>query len=305
MDDIDKVTWGGLNADDRRFYNIAVYSLTLPTIAAAIYWWPETQTIHFVLFALMWVLTQFGISIGYHRYFTHRSFKCKPWFAYLLMILGTMSLTGGLLQWVRTHRAHHRFVDKPGDPHSPIAGPYKNIILNFFHSHFLWLLTNFQPNTELDAADRRLLEKVSHSSVAWKPMPYFVVVLLGMLIPGIIAGFVTQTWSGALLGILWGGLLRSVFMRNGEVSVNSICHVFGQKTYETDDNSRDNWFCAIIALGEGWHNTHHKFPYSARQGLKWWQIDLSYCVIYSFEKFDVIWDVKLPAKSQLRNNADA
>lgn len=293
----DEFTRGGLNAKNMRPSNITLYTITLLSIAAGIYWWPQTEPIHLVLFVVMAYITGFGITVGYHRYFTHRSFKCKPWFAYLLMILGTMGLTGPLLQWVRTHRAHHHYADQDGDPHSPLVNHYKNPVLKFMHAHFLWLLTDFQPIKKFDEMDQGLLKMVNRSRIAWPGPTHLLVILIGMLIPGVIAGLWTQTMSGALLGVLWGGLLRSVLFRNVEFGINSFCHVFGQRTYDTKDNSRDNLFFGIFALGEGWHNSHHKFPYSARHGLKWWQVDFSYYLIYLLEKCGVIWDVKLPQKT--------
>jgi stearoyl-CoA desaturase (delta-9 desaturase) len=290
----DEFDRGGLNAKNMRPSNIAVYTLTLLSLAAGIYAWPHTQPIHLFLFVFFSILTLLGVGIGYHRYFTHRSFKCKPWFAYVLMILGTIALTGPLLQWVRTHRAHHRFTDQIGDPHSPNRIHYKSAWRSFLHGHFLWLLTDFKPNKKLDAIDQVLLKMVNRSRVAWPGLTHLGVVLLGLLIPGMIAGFWTHSISGALLGVLWGGLLRVILVRNIEFGVNSFGHLFGQRTFDTPDNSRDNWFFGLIALGDGWHNSHHRYPYSARHGLKWWQIDVSYYVIYLLEKCGIVWDVKLP-----------
>jgi stearoyl-CoA desaturase (delta-9 desaturase) len=297
MEVIDEFTRGGLNAKNMRASNIGVYVMTWLSIAAGIYCWPQTEAIHYILLVVIGLITSFGITIGYHRYFTHHSFKCKTWFAHLLLILGTMALTGPLVQWVRTHRAHHHYVEQQGDPHSPIAAPYKNSVLNFLHAHFMWLLTDLKPIKKFDETDQRLLKMVNRSRIAWPGPIHLAVIVMGMLIPGIIAGLWTQTINGALLGILWGGLLRAALSRNLELGINSFCHVFGQRTYETKDNSRDNWFFGIFALGEGWHNSHHKFPYSARHGLKWWQIDISYYVIYLLEKCGVVWDVKLPVKN--------
>ncbi|MGA2654505.1 MAG: acyl-CoA desaturase [Gammaproteobacteria bacterium] len=294
METISEFTSGGLNAKAMRIANFTVYLISLFSIAAAIYWWKDTQTIHFVLFAIMFCLTGFGMTIGYHRYFTHRSFKCKLWFAKLLLILGSMSLSGSLLQWFRTHRAHHHFTDVEGDPHSPVVGPFKNPVLKFLHAHFVWLLIDSKPNRKLDDADQVLLAMVNRSRIAWPGMMHLFVVVMGMLIPGVIAGLWTHTLSGALLGVLWGGLLRALAFRHMLFGLNSFCHRFGERTYVTKDNSHDNWFFGIFTLGEGWHNSHHKFPYSARHGLKWWQFDLSYYVIYLLEKCGIIWDAKLP-----------
>ncbi len=284
---VEEFEGGGLNAKNMRTSNITVYVLTLLSIAAGIYWWPQTQPVHLILFAVLSLLTGFGITIGYHRYFTHRSFKCKPWFAYLLMVLGTMAMTGPLLQWVRTHQLHHRYTDVHGDPHSPNLGRYKSAWFDFIHAHFFWLLSDFKPNKKFDDADQALLQMVNRSRIAWPGAEHVGVIAMGMLIPGIIAGVWTHSITGALMGILWGGALRAVLIRNSELSINSFCHVFGQKTFQTHDKSRDNWFFGIFSLGEGLDNSHHRYPYSARHGLKWWQFDLSYYVIYLLGK---MWD---------------
>jgi stearoyl-CoA desaturase (delta-9 desaturase) len=287
---------GGLNSVGMRIHNYLIFVAALISVIGIIYGWPYTQGIHFFLFVILFFLPNLGITVGFHRYFTHRSFKCKPWFAYFLLIMGTLSVSGPLLQWVRTHRRHHHFVDELGDPHSPNLErhPYIRQWRNFWHAHMGWLLTDFKPNRSIGPQDEKLLAMVNHSRIAQHSFAYYSVIIIGICIPGVIAGLWTHSWEGAGVGIIWGGFLRIVLMLNAELGVNSFCHVFGKRTYDTKDNSRDNWLWAILSVGEGWHNSHHRYPYSARHGLKWWQIDISYYVICVFMKCGVIWDVKLP-----------
>ncbi|MGA2654507.1 MAG: acyl-CoA desaturase [Gammaproteobacteria bacterium] len=288
MDSIDEL--GGMNSIGMQRHNYMILFTLFLSIPAGIYWWPEAQPIHFFLFIFLYVLSALGVTIGYHRYFTHHSFECKPWLAYSFLILGSVSATGPLLQWVRTHLCHHHFADQPTDPHSPVQS-------NFWHAHIGWYLTDSKPNKDIELQDQKLLDRVGNSRIAQLGLPYYSILLMGILIPGIIAGLWTQSLMGAWLGVLWGGLLRIFFGFNMESSIDSLCHLFGKRTYDTKDNSRDNWLFGILALGEGWHNSHHKFPYSSRHGLKWWQIDISYYVIYLLEKCGIVWDVKLPANN--------
>ncbi|MGA2654610.1 MAG: acyl-CoA desaturase [Gammaproteobacteria bacterium] len=298
MEAFDDPEFGGINSSNIRIHNFLMLSICILSLAGGIYWWSETQAVHFVLLLVMYTLAVLGVNVGYHRYFTHRGFKCKPWFAYVLMLFGTLSASGPLLQWVRTHWCHHHFVDQTGDPHSPHLEKHKHkgAWYNFWYAHMGWVFSEPFPTKALRPQDQKLLALVNNSTIAQHGFGYYAVILIGILIPGIIAGLWTQSLMGAWLGILWGGFIRISLVIHEEFSINSFCHLFGQRTYDNKDNSRDNWFFGIVSLGEGWHNTHHRFPYSARHGLKWWQIDFSYYVIYLLEKCGIIWDVKLPVK---------
>lgn len=307
MESVDEFETGGLNSIAMRGHNYLILCSSILAYIAAIVWWPEVETVHLVLFFSTYILCALGITVGYHRYFTHHGFKCKPWLAYVLLILGTMSGTGPLLQWVRTHVCHHRFVDEDGDPHSPGLQQHqtRGKIFNFWYSHVGWLLTNFKPNNNVLAPqDKKLLDMVFHSRIAQPGFAYYFTLAMGIVIPGIIAGLWSQSLSSAALGMLWGGFLRIAIMLNLEFAVNSSGHMFGARPFDTKDTSTNSMILGIVCFGEGWHNNHHQYPYSARHGLKWWQFDSSYYTIYFLKKYGIAWDVKLPVK-QRTNDADA
>lgn len=275
---------------------LAFFCLISPAImtVVAIYFWDYVQPVDIFVFAFMYILTGLGITIGFHRYFVHRSFKCKPWMQVLLAILGSMALQGTLMHWATAHRQHHRFSDLEGDPHSPHVGATNQWVSKFktfFYGHMGWIFAPniFDFNRYIpDIIANPLYVKVSNYYPLWA--------LLGFIIPGIISGLWTETWVGFWMGVLWGGFVRIFAVQQVTYAINSICHVFGSREYETTDKSRNNFLFGILAFGEGWHNNHHAFPYSARHGLHWWQVDSSFYIIKMLEKLGVAWDMKLPRK---------
>jgi stearoyl-CoA desaturase (delta-9 desaturase) len=278
-----------------KLYLASYTTIFIPLImtAVAIYFWEYVTTIDIVLFVVMYILTGLGVTVGFHRHFAHRSFKCAPWLQYTLMILGSMAVQGSPIYWIANHRKHHRFTDKEEDPHTPILEnkSWSARASAFIHSHIGWILKGSDVSYDRYAPDilhNPKLYKLSHAFILW--------VALGFILPGVIAGLWTQTWLGFWMGILWGGFVRTCALQQVTYSINSICHLFGKKTYEQTNESRDNWVFGILALGEGWHNTHHRFPTSARQGLKFWQFDISYSIIYLLSRLGVVWDIKLPKK---------
>ena len=274
--------------------HVASYvSIFLPLIMTglAFYLWEYVTPLDITLFLVFYILTGLGVTIGLHRYFSHHSFKCAKWFQYVLAILGCMALQGPIIYWVANHRKHHQFTDVEGDPHSPNL-ENKNWIHHvhaFFHAHWGWILKTSDVSYNryaFDILSNSILYKLSHHAV------FFA--LLGVILPGIIGGLWTQSWQGAGMAILWGGFVRICAMQTTTYSVNSFGHLFGKKTYPLNNNSRDNWILGIVAFGDGWHNSHHAFPTSARHGLKFWQLDISYLVIRLLERLGIVWDVKLP-----------
>ena len=274
---------------------IASLAIVVPFLATllAIYLWSYVETIDIVLFVVMYFFSVFGISIGYHRYFSHRTFKCKPWFETLLGIAGSMAMQGQLLYWVSIHRKHHHHTDQSEDPHSPLApegSSFFQKLKYFWRSHAEWILQAPTFSFERYAPDlinNKSISKVNEAFPIW--------VLLGLVIPGVIAGLWTLSWMGAFMGVLWGGLVRIFVVQHITFSINSICHLFGKRSYETKDHSKNNWLVALLSGGEGWHNNHHAYPTSARHSHSKWQIDLSYYCIWLCKKMGIIWDVKLPS----------
>jgi stearoyl-CoA desaturase (delta-9 desaturase) len=224
----------------------------------------------------MYALTTIGITVGYHRLFTHHSFETSRVVQIVLAVLGSMAVEGPLLKWVAVHRRHHQHSDTHDDPHSPHEhdGEFLGLVRGIWHAHVGWFFRAVPQNLShyvKDLRQSRVLRVVSRLFPLW--------VVLGMLIPAALGGLLSGSWMGALSGFLWGGLARIFLVHHVTWSINSICHLWGRQTYRTSDQSRNNFVFGIIGFGEGWHNNHHAFPTSARFGLRWWQVDLGYYVI--------------------------
>lgn len=269
-------------------------ALIIPLIAfvvAIIFLW--IKGFHWTEFSLligMYILTVLGITVGFHRLFTHKAFETNGFIQGVLAILGSMAAQGPLFKWVAMHRLHHQHTDEIGDPHSPLhyGKGFLGFIRGFWYSHMGWFFAPDPVNLNNYVKD---LRRSSSLRVINALFPLWVAI--GLIIPAILGGILTQTWLGALLGFIWGGLVRMFLVHHVTWSINSICHIWGRRSYQTHDDSRNNFLFGILALGEGWHNNHHAFPSSAKQGLKWWQIDISYCVIYFLSTIGLAKKVRL------------
>jgi stearoyl-CoA desaturase (delta-9 desaturase) len=251
--------------------------LALATIALK---W--VHPIHVVLLFIFFVLTEFGITIGFHRLFTHRAFIAHNGLVVVLGILGSMAAQGPILYWASAHRQHHRHSDHDLDPHSPVKR-------GFWYAQMGWLMDHDLP------VRRTIIRDLKHNPmVLWIDRNYLLWYLLGLAIPMLIAGLWDLSWQSALTGLIWGGLFRMFLVHHCTWMVNSICHLFGKRPYDTHDNSRNNALVAILTMGEGWHNNHHAYPRSARHGLLWWQWDPSYYFIWLLQKLKIIHHVRLP-----------
>ncbi len=265
-------------------------------VAIALLWGPGFGWVHFGVFFSMYVLTGLGITIGYHRLFTHRAFETNPVLKFIFAVLGSMAVEGPLLTWVATHRMHHQHSDRDHDPHSPHGHGVgiRAFFRGLWEAHMGWLLRPHAPGLKRYIADfdrDRVVRFVSQTFPLW--------VLLGMLIPTLIAGLVTMSWTGALLGLLWGGLVRIFLVHHVTWSINSVCHIWGTQPFRSHDHSRNNPVFGVLAFGEGWHNNHHAFPTSARHGLRWWEFDISYIIIRCLEILRLAWNVKVPTPDRL------
>lgn len=272
-------------------------AITLPflgLIAAFFFFWGAGFSwLDLGLLIVMYVATTLGITVGFHRLFVHRSFETTKTVRAILAILGSMAIQGDVLTWVGLHRRHHEHSDTEEDPHSPhhqgagLSGWFKG----YWHAHIGWFfdpIPSDLPKYLKDLYQDRLISKISKLFPLW--------VILSLLIPALIGGLVTLSWSDFLSGLIWGGLVRILLVHHVTWSVNSACHIWGAQTYTSDDMSRDNLLFGILALGEGWHNTHHTFPSSARHGLRWYQPDVSYLFIKVLEKFRLAWNIKVPTQ---------
>ncbi len=221
----------------------------------------------------------FGITGGYHRYFAHRSYKTSRIGQFALAWLGCSALQKGPLWWASHHRQHHRFSDTPDDPHSPL-------VTSFWWSHLGWILSPDHVETPLHV----IRDWAQYPELRWLDRWHWV--------PGIVlavACWLIGGWSGLVCGFV----ISTVLVYHATFSINSLSHLFGKRRYATGDDSRNNWFLAIITLGEGWHNNHHHYQSSANQGFFWWEIDISYCVIRTLGFCRLVWDIRRPGSKAL------
>ena len=268
--------------------------------AMALVWGWGFDWTHAVMLLVMYLLTAVGVTVGYHRLFTHRAFKTGPIVSGILAFLGSMAVEGAVTKWAAVHRCHHKHSDDEADPHSPHlhGNSVLGMLRGFYHAHMGWLLRGDPKDLDRYNPDLRADKVVNFMSRFWG-----VWAILGLLIPAAVGGLITGTWSGVLLGFLWGGLVRVFMVHHLTWSINSVCHVWGTRPFKSHDESRNNFIFGVVGLGEGWHNNHHAFPTSARHGLRWWEFDASYWIIRGLEKLGLAWDVKVPAPERIAAKA--
>lgn len=246
-----------------------------------------------IFLVMYWLTLGVGLSVGYHRHFTHAAFRAPRPIRWLMAVCGSMGAQGSVAYWVAVHRCHHSHSDVTGDPHSPnLAGPgWRGTLRGLWHGHFGWSLRYGLPNARHYCPD--IVREPWLMSVNRHYRKY---VLLGLVLPALVGGLVTWSWLGALGGLLWGGLVRMFLTTNSIWALNSICHRFGTRAHETPDRSGNVAWLALPTLGESWHNNHHAFPRAARHGYRWWQLDLNYALIRTLELLGLASDVKRPER---------
>jgi stearoyl-CoA desaturase (Delta-9 desaturase) len=251
----------------------------------------------FVLLVL-YVSTGLGITVGFHRLFSHRSFKTSGPLRVVLAILGSAAVEGPVISWVSDHRKHHAFADQDGDPHSPHVGHgggWKGALRGLAYAHVGWLFVH----THRGRRTRYAPDLLADPAVRWVDRT-FLVWALG----GLVAAFALGWWFGGSLrdgmtGLLWGGAVRLLLLHHVTYSINSLCHFFGRRRFETGDESRNLGWLAPLSLGEAWHNNHHAFPTSAAHGLRRWEVDPTALVIGGLERLGLVWDVvRVPPERQ-------
>ncbi|GAA0399623.1 acyl-CoA desaturase [Microbispora corallina] len=243
-----------------------------------------------------YVVSGLGVTVGFHRYFTHGSFKANRSLKIALGIAGSLSLEMSVLDWVAAHRKHHKFSDKEGDPHSPWRfGPgFKSMCKGLLYAHVGWLFEVERVNRSKYAPD--LLKDPDIMKLhRWFPP----LAITSLLLPAALGGLITWSWQGALTAFFWGTVVRIGLLHHVTWSINSICHVFGEEVFESRDKSRNVWWLAIPSFGESWHNLHHSDPTCARHGALKGQIDLSAGMIRWFEKAGWATDVRWPTPERL------
>jgi len=255
------------------------------------------------LFGALYLLCGFGITIGFHRMLTHRAFEAVAPLKALLLISGSLAIQGSAVDWAVDHRTHHAFSDKEGDPHSPhhgFDGSLWGQLRGLGHAHVGWMF-------EHNSTDRLRYGKdlLADRMVMFVDRTFWLWVVASFAIPFALGGLITESWNGAVTGLVWGGLVRLFFNHHVTWSVNSICHFFGRRPFRASDHSTNNWVLALPSLGESWHHNHHVFPTSAVHGLGWRQLDLSGLVIWTWEKAGLVRNVRRPTADQiLRKLAD-
>jgi len=242
------------------------------------------------VFLICYMLTGFGVTIGFHRHLTHRAFKAKPWVRGTLAILGSAAIEGPVIAWVADHRKHHAFADVEGDPHSPHVDHgvgLKGALRGLFHAHVGWLFIH----THRGNKERYAPDLMKDPLIRWIDRRFVLWVVLGLLFPFALGGLIGGSLDAALTGLLWGGAVRMLVVHHVTYSINSLCHFFGNQAFDTGDESRNLAWLSFFTFGEAWHNNHHAFPTSYEHGMRRWQFDPSRYVIRGLEKMGLVWDV--------------
>jgi stearoyl-CoA desaturase (delta-9 desaturase) len=242
------------------------------------------------VFLLLYVLTGLGVTVGFHRLFTHRAFKTTRWIRAVLAILGSAAIEGPVISWVADHRKHHAFADREGDPHSPHVDHgqgWRGAIRGLLHAHVGWLFIHTHRGRHARYAPDLLADAI----VSWVDRTFLVWALGGLFTAFGLGWLFGGTVQDGLTGLLWGGAVRMLVLHHVTYSVNSLCHFFGRRRFCTDDQSRNLAWLAPLSLGEAWHNNHHAFPTSAAHGLRCRELDPSAVVIGVLERVGLAWDV--------------
>ncbi|GAA1111665.1 acyl-CoA desaturase [Nocardiopsis composta] len=273
--------------------------IPLLALAAAVpfaWGWALTWT-DIIIGAVFYVIGGLGITVGFHRYFTHGSFKADRPLRIALAVAGTMAFEGSVIKWVADHRRHHKYADHEGDPHSPwrFGDDWRSVAKGLYYAHMGWLYLDDR-KTSLRRFAPDLLKDPDIARIDRLAGPIF---MFSMFAPAAIGGLVTMSWWGALTAFFWAGLVRLALQQHVTWSVNSICHTIGEENFEVRDRSRNVWWLAVPSFGESWHNLHHADPTCARHGVLKGQIDISARVIWIFEKLGWATKVRWPDAERL------
>jgi stearoyl-CoA desaturase (delta-9 desaturase) len=259
-------------------------------VGAALLWNRLVRPADLAIAAAMYLLTAAGVTVGFHRLLTHRSFQIAKPLEYLFAVLGSMAVQGPTIAWVADHRKHHAHTDEDGDPHSPHVGcgdGVRGVLAGLWHAHTGWLLST-QGRADWKLYARDLCEDPGMRVVNRSFVP---LVALGLALPAVAGYLVGGTLVGAATGLLWGGLVRVFFVHHVTWSVNSVCHFVGSRRFDTDDRSTNVFWLALPSLGESWHHNHHAFPRSAVHGLRRWELDPSALIIGAMERLGLARNV--------------
>ncbi len=277
---------------------IAVIPLAGLAVAIWLAWGHGVGVADLLLMAALYIVTGLGITVGFHRYFTHRGFRATPSLRIALAVAGSMAFEGSVTGWVATHRRHHAFSDRPGDPHSPYryGTSIGGMLRGLAHAHMGWMFRD-----DPTPADRYAPDLLADPRLGVISRAFPALSLVSLAIPFGAGWLIGGNMRGALLGLLWGGLIRVALLQHVTWSVNSLCHVMGGRPFATRrfDRATNLWPLALLSFGESWHNLHHSDPTSARHGVGRGQIDPSAGVIAMFERFGWATDVRWPSRQRI------
>lgn len=250
-----------------------------------------------IVATVMYAVSGLGVTVGFHRHLTHRSFKARRPVRIGLAIAGSMALESSALQWVADHRRHHRFSDREGDPHSPwrYGGGIMALSKGFLYSHVGWLF-----DWEKTDEGRYAPDLVADPDIRWVSRTFVLWVMVSMLLPPLVGGLWSWSWRGAFTAFFWGSMVRVGLLHHVTFSINSVCHITGRRPFRTRDRSTNVWWLAILSFGESWHNYHHAEPTSARHGVRRLEIDTSAVLIKVMEKLRWVSEVRWPDAAMIR-----
>jgi stearoyl-CoA desaturase (delta-9 desaturase) len=267
-------------------------------VGVALLWDHGVGLTALAILAVGYVLTGVGITVGYHRLFTHRAFETYPSVRYIFAVLGQMGVEGDVVTWVADHRKHHQFSDRDGDPHSPHAGYGEGALetlKGLWHAHTGWIFVG------AGRADRARYAKdlIQDRGLRVIARLFLPTVIASLLVPALAGWALIGGWYGFVSGLVWGGAVRILLLHHVTWSINSICHLWGRRRFQSPDESRNVWWLSWISFGESWHNNHHAFPSSAFHGLRKIELDPGGIVIWALEKCGLAWDViRIPPSRQ-------
>lgn len=262
--------------------------------AVVLLWGQGISRLDLGLLVGFYTATALGVTVGFHRLFTHRGYEVPTWLRAVLAVFGSMAVQGSVIDWVATHRRHHAYADEYGDPHSPhlvLGSGLRGVLKGLWHAHMGWM---FVPDGTMssrwapDLEDEPVMVTIDR----WFPG----LALASFFLPAVIGFALTGTLWGTFTAFIWGSVVRIFLLHHVTWSINSICHFFGEQPFDTRDEATNNWPLALLSLGESWHNNHHAFPTSVRHGLLRGQVDVSWTVIRTMERLGLAKNLRLPSR---------
>jgi stearoyl-CoA desaturase (delta-9 desaturase) len=279
-------------------YAFVVVPFVAVLVAVPVAWGGWLSWTDVAIGTVFYLVSGLGITVGFHRYFTHGSFKAKRWLRVTLAVAGSLAVEGEIIQWVADHRRHHTFSDLEGDPHSPwrFGTGFWALTKGLWFAHLGWMF-----NRELSNRERFAPDLLADKDIVRVDKAFGALVLTTLLAPALLGGLITWSWQGALSAFFWASIIRIGLLHHVTWSINSICHVYGERPFKVrqGDKAANFWPLAIISFGESWHNLHHADPTSARHGVLRGQVDSSARLIWLFEKSGAAWDVKWPKPERI------